>query len=65
MNLFCLNLGLSVLVIGVLTWTFQFDLHFRSKISANLTANWKTRSLTKPDNKIINHDGNWVTQDTI
>ena len=54
MNLFCL-------VAGALTWTFQFDLHFRSKILANLTANWKTRGMTKPDHKIINtinHYGN-------
>ena len=45
---------------GALAWTFQFDLHFCSKILANLTANWKTGGLTKPDNKIINHYGNWV-----
>ena len=35
--------------------TFQFDLHFRWTILANLKANWKTRGLTKPGNKIINH----------
>ena len=49
-------------VVGVLVWTFQFDLHFRSEIPANLTANWKTRGLSKPGNKIINHCGNWVTK---
>ena len=48
---------------GALTWTFQFDLHFHSRISANL-ANWKTRGLTKPDNKIINHRGNGIIQST-
>ena len=35
--------GLPMLVTDVLAWTFQFDLHFCSKIFANLTANWKTR----------------------
>ena len=45
---------------SALTLTFQFDLHFCSKILANLTAKWKTHDLTKPDNKIINHYGNWV-----
>ena len=35
----------------------QFDLHFWSEILANLTANWKTRGLTKPDDKIINATG--------
>ena len=34
-------------VVGELAWTFQFDLHFRSKIFAKLTANWKTRGPTK------------------
>ena len=55
--------GLSVLVAGALAWTFQFDLHFHSNILANVTANWKTRGPTKPNNKIIytmNHHGNWV-----
>ena len=57
-----LTFGL-VLVTGVLAWTFWFDLNFRSKILANLTANWKTCGPTKPDNYIINaisHHGNWV-----
>ena len=45
---------------GALVWTFQLDLHFRLKISANLTVNRKTRGLTKPDDKEINHHGNWV-----
>ena len=52
--------GLPALVVGVVVWTFRFYLHFRSKILANLTANWKIRGLAKPDNKIINHHGNWV-----
>ena len=55
--------GLLVLVAGALAWTFQFDLHFRSKILSNLTANWKTRGPTKLDNRIINtinQYGKWV-----
>ena len=48
MNLFYLHLGLHVLVVGELAWIFQFDLQFRSKISANLTANWKNRGTTLP-----------------
>ena len=43
-----------ILAAGARAWTFQFDLHFRSKILANLTANWKTRSPTEYDNEIIN-----------
>ena len=52
--------GLPVLVAGALAWTFQSDLHFRLKILANLTADWKTRGPTKPDKIIntINHHGN-------
>ena len=53
---------------GALAWTFQFDLHFRWKILANLTANWKTRGLTKPVNEIINtikHHGIWVIHEQI
>ena len=45
---------------GALAETFQFDLHFRSKISANLIAKWKTHGQTKPDNKMINHHSNWI-----
>ena len=70
MNLFCSHLVFlyridrsPLLVGGVLTWTFQFDLHFCSKISPNLMANWKICGLTKPDYKIINiinHHGNLV-----
>ena len=60
MNPFCLHLGLPVLVVGVLAWTFQFDLNFHSKISAHLTAKRKTHGPTKADNKIIKHHGNWV-----
>ena len=55
--------GLPVLVASALAWAFQFDLHFRSKNLATLTANRKTRSPTKPENKIIDtisHHGNWV-----
>ena len=39
----------------------RYDFHFRSKIFANLTANWKTRVPTRPDNEIINHHGNYIT----
>ena len=49
-NLFCLHLVFlcrtnkpHILVADILTWTFRFDLHFRTKIPA-----------TKPDDKIIN-----------
>ena len=55
---FCLHFGLPVLVVSVLAWTFQFHLHFCSKILANR----ETHSPTKPDNKIINYHGNWVIE---
>ena len=51
----------SCVVRFVLALTFQFDLNFRTKIFANLTAIWKTRGLTKQGNEIINHHGNSVT----
>ena len=61
MNLLCLHLVFlwridrsHILVKGALAWTFQFDLHFRSKSLDNLTANWKTRGPTRLDNEIIN-----------
>ena len=40
----------------------KLELSNLNYISANLTANWKIRSLTKSDNKIINSHGNWVTR---
>ena len=55
--------GLPMLVAGVLAWRFQFELHFRSKILANLTAYRKTRGPTKLDINIIysiNPHGNYV-----
>ena len=59
-NLFCLHLGFPWFVVGVLAKIFQFDLYLCSKISVKLTANRKTRVVTKPYNKIINHLGNCV-----
>ena len=43
--------GLPGLVVGVLAWTFQFDLRFGSMISAD----WKTRGLTKPNIQLSNN----------
>ena len=61
MNVFCLYLvflcrydSSPILVTGAHTWTFQFELHFHSKIEAFLAADWKTSDPTHTDNKIIN-----------